>query len=68
MHLVDLLLNVTTTRRAASTLGQEITFYEVENAKHDIFLSKASVREKAFNLMFRWLKHLEDDWIISIKT
>jgi alpha-beta hydrolase superfamily lysophospholipase len=55
-------------RRAASTLGQEITFYEVENAKHDIFLSKASVREKAFNLMFRWLKHLEDDWIISIKT
>jgi len=49
-------------------MGPEVTIYEIENAKHDIFLSKASVREKAFNLMFRWLKHLEDDWIISTKT
>lgn len=55
-------------RRAASTMGQEITFYEIENAKHDIFLSKASVREKASYLMFRWLKQLEDDWILSIKS
>jgi len=55
-------------RRAASTIGQHVTFYEIENAKHDIFLSKPSVREKAFHLMFRWLKHLEDDWMISTKT
>jgi hypothetical protein len=67
-YLADLILNVTTMRRAASTMGPEVTVYEIENAKHDIFLSKASVREKAFNLMFRWLKHLEDDWMISTKT
>ncbi|CAF2463194.1 unnamed protein product [Rotaria sp. Silwood2] len=57
----DLLLNVTTMRHVASTLGQQVTIYEIENAIHDIFLSKSSVREKAFHLMFRWLKHLEDD-------
>jgi alpha-beta hydrolase superfamily lysophospholipase len=58
----DLLLNVTTMRRAAATICQQVTIYEIENAQHDIFLSKVSVREKAFNLMFRWLRHLEDDW------
>ncbi|CAF1090567.1 unnamed protein product [Rotaria sp. Silwood1] len=65
---VDLLLNVTTMRRAASTLGQQVTIYEIENAMHDIFLSKSSVREKAFHIMFRWLKHLEDDWMISTQS
>ncbi|CAF0770962.1 unnamed protein product [Rotaria sordida] len=64
----DLILNVTAMRRAASTIAQQITIYEIENAKHDIFLSQSSVREKAFNLMFQWLKHLEDDWMISIQT
>jgi len=49
-------------------MGREITLYEIENAMHDIFLSKAPVREKAFKLMFRWLKHLEDDWMTSTKT
>jgi hypothetical protein len=62
--LADLLLNVTTMRHAAATMGQNVTIYEIENAIHDIFLSKQPVREKAFNLMFRWLKHLEDDWRI----
>jgi alpha-beta hydrolase superfamily lysophospholipase len=51
-------------RHAAATMGQNVTIYEIENAIHDIFLSKQPVREKAFNLMFRWLKHLEDDWRI----
>jgi alpha-beta hydrolase superfamily lysophospholipase len=55
-------------RCAASTMGNNITLYEIENGQHDIFLSKVSVREKAFNLMFRWLKHLEDDWMKSTKT
>jgi hypothetical protein len=55
-------------RHAASTLSSQVTIYEIENGMHDIFLSKVSVREKAFHLMFRWLKHLEDDWMISTKT
>jgi hypothetical protein len=51
-------------RRAASMISSQVTIYEIENAKHDIFLSKQSVREKAFDLMFRWLRHLEEDWLI----
>jgi alpha-beta hydrolase superfamily lysophospholipase len=60
-------LDVKAMRRVAGTIGSQVTIYEIENAKHDIFLSKQSVREKAFNLMFRWLQHLEDDWIITTK-
>lgn len=63
--LADLILNVTTMRRAASMIGRQVTIYEIENAKHNVFLSKASVREKASVLMFRWLKHLEEDWMHS---
>ena len=63
-YSADLLLDVKKMRRAASTLGSEVTIYEIENAKHDVFLSKSDVREKAFKLMFRWLKNTEDDWLI----
>ncbi|CAF2057262.1 unnamed protein product [Rotaria magnacalcarata] len=59
----DLLLNVPTMRQAVSTVGSQITICEIENGIHDIFLSSAPVREKAFKLMFRWLKHLEEDWM-----
>lgn len=58
----DLLLNVTTMRQAVATMGSHVTIHEIEHGSHDIFLSKLPVREKAFNLMFRWLKNLEDDW------
>ena len=50
-------------RRAASMLGSCITIYEIENAKHDVFLSKADVREQAFKMMFRWVKNVEDSWL-----
>ena len=66
--LADLVLNVKTMRRAAAMIGPQVTIYEIENAKHDIFLSKQSVREKAFDLMFRWLKYLEEKWIIIENT
>jgi alpha-beta hydrolase superfamily lysophospholipase len=52
-------------RRIAALIGTQVTIYEIENAKHDIFLSKESVREKAFDLMFRWLRHFEEDWVIK---
>ncbi|CAF4765107.1 unnamed protein product, partial [Rotaria sp. Silwood2] len=58
----DIVLNVKAMRRIASMISSQVTIYEIENAKHDIFLSKQSVREKAFDLMFRWLRHLEEDW------
>ena len=63
-YSADLLLNVTKMRRVGSTLSPEVTIYEIENARHDVFLSKSDIREKAFKLMFRWLKNTEDDWLI----
>ncbi|CAF1032611.1 unnamed protein product [Rotaria sordida] len=64
---VDLILNVKAMRRVASMMGSQVTIHEIENAKHDIFLSKESVREKAFDLMFQWIQHLEEDWITITK-
>jgi alpha-beta hydrolase superfamily lysophospholipase len=61
----DLLLNVTTMRRAASTMGPHVTICEIENGRHDLFLSKPSVLEKTFTTMFQWLKNVEDKWLIS---
>ncbi|UJR09210.1 hypothetical protein I4U23_013458 [Adineta vaga] len=61
----DLILDVQTMKNAASMLGPQVTIYEIENAKHDIFLSKQSVREKAFDLMFQWIQQLEDNWLIK---
>ncbi len=55
-------------RHFAATMGSQVTIYEIENGRHDIFLSKLPIREKAFTLMFQWLKHLEDDWLISTET
>jgi alpha-beta hydrolase superfamily lysophospholipase len=54
-------------RRIAATIGTQVNIYEIENAKHDIFLSKESVREKAFEIMFRWLGHCEEDWMIKTR-
>jgi len=54
-------------RHVATMISSKITIYEIENAKHDIFLSKQSVRENAFNLMFQWLRYLEKDWLMMTK-
>ncbi len=54
-------------RHVATMISSKITIYEIENAKHDIFLSKQSVRENAFNLMFQWLRYLEEDWLKMTK-
>lgn len=63
--LADVLLNVTTMRRAAATLSTSVTMYEIENAIHDVFLSKLPIREKAFKLMFQWLDTIEHQWVKS---
>ena len=60
---VDIVLNVAAMRRVVSAMSPQVTIYEVENAKHDVFLSKLETREKAFKLMFQWLKNLEDSWL-----
>ena len=64
----DLILNVKTMRRVAATIGSHVTMHTLENAVHDIFLSKQPVRDNAFHLMFRWLEHLESDWALAPAT
>lgn len=50
-------------RRVVSTMSPQVTIYEVENAMHDVFLSKLETREKALKRMCQWLKNLEDSWL-----
>ncbi|MEO9887712.1 MAG: alpha/beta hydrolase [Balneola sp.] len=52
---MDMVLNVDHIKETGQKLGKKVTFMAVENAIHDIFLSKKEVREKAFNEMINWL-------------
>ena len=52
-------------RRAAATLSSSVTIHEIENAVHDVFLSKLPIREKAFQLMFQWLDTIERNCVMS---
>ena len=49
-------------RRIGTLLGNQVTIVEVKNAVHDVFLSKESIREKAFERMFAWLKRVEESY------
>lgn len=51
----DIVLDVKDIKRRGAKLGTKVTLLEVEDAMHDIFLSKKEVREKAFEGMFEWL-------------
>ena len=55
-------------KQAARLIGPHVTMCEIVNAKHDIFLSKATVREKAFETVFDWLERLESDWTAAGKV
>jgi alpha-beta hydrolase superfamily lysophospholipase len=52
---MDMVLNVNHIKETGQKLGKKVTFLAVDNAIHDIFLSKKQVREKAFNEMINWL-------------
>ena len=56
-----MILNVVPMKRIGSLLGSQITIIEIEKAVHDVFLSKEPVREKAFEEMFTWLNHVEEN-------
>lgn len=55
----DIVLNVEDIKRVGARLGPKVTLLEIEDGMHDLFLSKAPVREKAFEEMFKWLKDLK---------
>ncbi len=52
---MDMVLNIEHIKETGNKLGKKVTFLPVENAIHDIFLSKKEVREKAFTEMTNWL-------------
>lgn len=52
---MDIVLNIEHIKETGQKLGKKVTFLPVENAIHDIFLSKKEVRDTAFNEMINWL-------------
>lgn len=54
----DTVLQVKHMKEISPKLGKDVTMLEVRDGKHDLFLSKKVVRDKAFEGMFGWLdKH-----------
>ena len=61
----DIILNVTGMKKVGTVIGDQVTIVEIEKAMHDVFLSKQSARENAFEQMFSWLKRVENGWIVE---
>ncbi|SRR5579863_958644 len=51
----DAVLNISSTAKLAMRLGCNVTYVGVNDAVHDVLLSRKVVREKAFALMGQWL-------------
>lgn len=51
----DSVLNVEDIRRRAPKLGRDVTYVQVRDGIHDLFLSTHKVRAEAFRVMFDWL-------------
>lgn len=54
----DIVLDVDDIKRIGAKLGSNVSLLEIENAKHDVFLSNSLVRTEAFKEMFKWLAAL----------
>lgn len=52
----DIVLNIKDIKRIAPYLGKHVKLTAIPNGIHDLFLSNPSVRAKAFDEMFEWLK------------
>lgn len=51
----DMVLNVEHIRKYGKKLGDDVHFAEIPEAIHDVFLSEKRVREKAFEITFKFL-------------
>ena len=51
----DVVLNVKHIKKYSSTLGKNVTLIEIQNATHDVFLSKEPVVKEALILLGKWL-------------
>lgn len=54
----DVVLNVEDMETYSSKLGDQVELVTIENGVHDLFLSKAPVREAAFEALDEWLGKL----------
>lgn len=55
MMTTDSVLIVDDMAKAATNLGSDVTVIRIENAMHDVFLSKREVRAEAFAQLEQWL-------------
>jgi alpha-beta hydrolase superfamily lysophospholipase len=55
VHSTDIVLDVEQIRRWSSSIGRHVTYVGVEGARHDVFLSLAEPRARAFDELGRWL-------------
>jgi alpha-beta hydrolase superfamily lysophospholipase len=55
VHRNDIVLDVAQIRRWATALGSHVTYAGIEGAMHDVFLSRAEARGRAYDELGRWL-------------
>jgi alpha-beta hydrolase superfamily lysophospholipase len=55
VHTTDIVLDVSQIRRWSPHLGRHVTYVSVPHARHDVFLSRAEPRARAFAAVDRWL-------------
>ena len=54
LHAADTVLDVEQMARRATKLGRHVTIVRFTDGLHDLFLSRASVREQVFDEVVRW--------------
>lgn len=57
----DSVLNVEDIRRLAPNLGTDVTYVQIRDGIHDLFLSTHKVRAEAFRIMFDWLGRMVEE-------
>ncbi|MGL5810254.1 MAG: alpha/beta hydrolase, partial [Nocardioides sp.] len=55
VHVRDVVLDVTQIRRWAPAVGRHVTSIAIDDAKHDVFLSRPDARARAYDVVERWL-------------
>jgi alpha-beta hydrolase superfamily lysophospholipase len=55
VHRCDIVLDVTQIRRWATAIGRHVTYVAIPGARHDVVLSRAEARGRAYSEIERWL-------------
>jgi alpha-beta hydrolase superfamily lysophospholipase len=60
VHTRDIVLDVEQIRRWTPALGRHVTYVGIPDARHDVFLSRAEPRARAFDELGRWVSAYVD--------